>query len=113
MSNQRFYFTDLKDDFRTTPSDTDATSGGDLVLRCSPPRGHPAPVVRWVKDGEGVEISSDRRVTIGGGEGGYDLHIMYGRGIFFKGKNTPHKAEELIVIRKQLHSCLYTLAQYQ
>ncbi len=77
MSNQRFYFIDLKDDFRTTPSDTDATSGGDLVLGCSPPRGHPAPVVRWAKDGEGVEISSDRRVTIGSGEGGYDLHIRY------------------------------------
>ncbi len=94
MSNQRFYFTDLKDDFRTTPSDTDATSGGDLVLRCSPPRGHPAPVVRWAKDGEGVEISSDRRVTIGSGEGGYDLHIRY-----IGGENISKKGGKILLTK--------------
>ena len=70
----------MRDEFRSVPSDTDATSGSDLTLRCSPPRGNPAPVVKWVKDGEVMDLTSDRRVSIGGqGQGQHDLSIRDAR----------------------------------
>ncbi len=58
----------MRDDFRTVPTDTEVTLGDPLTLRCSPPRGHPAPVVKWVKDGEAMDLTSDRRVGIVGGD---------------------------------------------
>ena len=55
-----FFFADLKDDFRVVPKDTDATPGEEVELRCSPPRGHPAPRVSWLKDGEPVKTDQNR-----------------------------------------------------
>ncbi len=52
---------DLRDDFRTEPKDSDATPGEEVELRCSPPRGHPAPEVTWVKDGEVMQISGGNK----------------------------------------------------
>ena len=55
------YFSDLRDDFRTMPKDTDVAIGDETTLKCSPPKGHPPPVVRWKKDGEYLDLTSSSR----------------------------------------------------
>ena len=52
---------DLRDEFRSMPKDTDVAIGDETSLKCSPPKGHPPPVVRWKKDGEYLDLSSSNR----------------------------------------------------
>lgn len=52
---------DIREDFRTLPKDTDVSLGEDAVLKCSSPKGHPAPVIRWKKDGEYIDLSANSR----------------------------------------------------
>lgn len=52
---------DMRDDFRILPKDTDVSVGEDTVLKCSPPKGHPTPVVRWKKDGTYLDLTSSNR----------------------------------------------------
>ena len=54
-------FLDLRDDFRAMPKDTDVAIGDETTLKCSPPKGHPPPVVRWKKDGEYLDLTSSNR----------------------------------------------------
>ena len=54
-------FLDLRDDFRTMPKDTDVAIGDETTLKCSPPKGHPPPAVRWKKDGEYLDLTSSSR----------------------------------------------------
>ena len=52
----------LRDDFREIPVDTDAALGdANVTLGCAAPRGHPEPLVRWKKDGEVIDLTSDKR----------------------------------------------------
>ena len=51
----------MRDDFRTMPKDTDVAIGDETMLKCSPPKGHPPPVVRWKKDGEYLDLTSSNR----------------------------------------------------
>ena len=52
----------LRDDFREIPVDTDAAIGdANVTLGCAPPRGHPRPTVRWKKDGQVIDLTSDKR----------------------------------------------------
>jgi len=46
---------DLKEDFRQTPKDADASAGQSVRLDCQAPRGHPEPKLRWMKDGSDVK----------------------------------------------------------
>ena len=47
---------------REIPVDTDAALGDrNVTLGCAPPRGHPEPTVRWKKDGEVIDLTSDKR----------------------------------------------------
>ncbi|XP_063799822.1 roundabout homolog 4 isoform X2 [Pseudophryne corroboree] len=41
----------LKEEFRQEPSDKVVATGKQLLIECSPPKGHPDPVVTWKKDG--------------------------------------------------------------
>ena len=59
-------FPDLRDDFRTMPKDTDVAIGDEAILKCSPPKGHPTPVVRWKKDGEYLDLTSSNRYIMEG-----------------------------------------------
>ena len=52
---------DLRDDFRLVPKDTDVALGDEAILKCSPPKGHPIPVLRWKKDGEVLDLTSGNR----------------------------------------------------
>ena len=60
----RFYFSDMREEFRATPKDTDAVLEEDVVLECSPPKGHPKPVVKWKKDGDNLDLTSAKRIKI-------------------------------------------------
>ena len=51
----------MRDDFRILPKDTDVSVGQDTILKCSPPKGHPSPEVRWKKDGDFLDLTSSNR----------------------------------------------------
>ncbi|XP_037789931.1 roundabout homolog 1-like [Penaeus monodon] len=55
----------LRDDFRTSPTGTRVVAGERAELECSPPRGHPEPLVLWMKDGNKLPL--DHRVYVGEG----------------------------------------------
>ena len=57
----QIFVSDLRDDFRAMPKDTDVAIGDETILKCSPPKGHPQPVVRWKKDGEYLDLTSSSR----------------------------------------------------
>ena len=54
----------MREEFRATPKDTDAVLEEDVVLECSPPKGHPKPVVKWKKDGDNLDLTSAKRIKI-------------------------------------------------
>ena len=49
-----------------SPVTTTASIGDNVILGCSPPDGHPTPVVRWIKDGEFLDLSSAKKLQIVG-----------------------------------------------
>ncbi|XP_042221110.1 roundabout homolog 2-like [Homarus americanus] len=46
----------LRDDFRTSPTGARVVAGERAVLECSPPKGHPEPLVSWTKDGHTLAL---------------------------------------------------------
>ncbi|XP_025199330.1 roundabout homolog 2-like [Melanaphis sacchari] len=54
----------LKDEFRVEPKDTKVAQGQTALMECSPPKGHPDPMVVWKKDREDVHIDSMTRMRI-------------------------------------------------
>ncbi|XP_056400101.1 roundabout homolog 4 isoform X2 [Hyla sarda] len=56
----------LKDEFRQEPGDKRVTAGMPLVIDCSPPKGHPEPVVTWQKDGVPLDRNNSRYMFAGG-----------------------------------------------
>lgn len=61
--NNYCLFTVLKDEFRVEPKDTKVAQGQTALMECSPPKGHPDPMVVWKKDREDVHIDSMTRYT--------------------------------------------------
>lgn len=55
----------LREDFRASPSGARVVAGERAMLDCSPPRGHPEPLVSWTKDGHPLTLD-DRWVLAGG-----------------------------------------------
>lgn len=51
----------LKDEFRVEPKDTKVAQGQTALMECSPPKGHPDPMVVWKKNGENVRVDSTTR----------------------------------------------------
>ena len=49
-----------------SPVTTSASIGDNVILFCAPPNGHPTPVVRWIKDGEFLDLSSANKFKIVG-----------------------------------------------
>ena len=60
-------FLDIQSEFQLSPITTVATIGDNLILGCSPPEGHPTPVVRWVKDGQFLDLTSAKFKIVGSG----------------------------------------------
>ena len=65
LTNNSFYFAVLRDDFRNMPFDTQVAEGERAVLHCAPPRGNPAPQVKWLKDGQYIEDDTNSLVSTG------------------------------------------------
>ena len=53
-------------DFSLSPVQSSSSVGDNVGLGCSPPEGHPTPVVRWTKDGEFLDLSSENKFRIVG-----------------------------------------------
>ena len=47
-----------------TPIPTAGSVGENAILGCAPPEGHPSPVVRWIKDGEFLDLSSANKYQV-------------------------------------------------
>ena len=60
----KLIFSDMRDEFRSVPQDTDAVLGENIVLECSPPKGHPEPLVKWKKNGDNLDLTSAKRIKI-------------------------------------------------
>ena len=60
------HLSDLKEDFRVETEDINVALGDEAVLNCSPPKGHPAPIITWKKDGQLLQPleSGDKRCPI-------------------------------------------------
>ena len=60
------HLSDLKEDFRVETEDINVALGDEAVLNCSPPKGHPAPIITWKKDGQLLQLleSGDKRCPI-------------------------------------------------
>ena len=58
------FFADMREEFRSSPVDTDAVMGSTAVLECDPPKAHPRPVIKWKKDGDNLDLSSGKRLKI-------------------------------------------------
>jgi len=50
----------LGSEFGEEPRSTEAVAGDDVTLDCLPPRGQPAPRVRWTKDNHALKPDVDR-----------------------------------------------------
>ncbi|CAN2388121.1 angiogenesis [Pristimantis euphronides] len=57
----------LKDEFRQEPLDKVVIAGRPLVIECSPPKGHPEPVVTWRKNGVLLDRNNSRYTFAAGG----------------------------------------------
>ncbi|KAF5269923.1 hypothetical protein FQR65_LT05722 [Abscondita terminalis] len=57
----------LRDEFRTTPTDTLVAAGETALLQCGPPKGNPEPNIIWKKDGKTVDVDSRRVRVVDGG----------------------------------------------
>ncbi|XP_064079407.1 LOW QUALITY PROTEIN: roundabout homolog 1-like [Macrobrachium nipponense] len=57
----------LRDDFRTSPTGARVVAGERAELDCSPPRGHPEPIVSWTKDGHPLTLDNRIYIKDGGG----------------------------------------------
>ena len=50
----------LKSDFKEEPKDQTVFDGDQVVLKCSPPKGRPEPVMSWLKDGVELKLDASR-----------------------------------------------------
>jgi len=58
----------LGSEFGKHPRNTEAVSGEDITLDCVPPRGEPAPRVRWMKDNNPLKPDSERVTVLQSGD---------------------------------------------
>ena len=62
---------DLRREFETPPYSRQVALGSQVEMRCHPPKGKPAPMVTWLKNGSPVREG----VGVGGGNGNGNLLV--------------------------------------
>lgn len=53
-------FAVLREEFRVMPRNSKVALGETATMTCTPPRGHPEPLVSWLHDGKHVETGVGR-----------------------------------------------------
>ncbi|XP_065215201.1 protein sax-3-like [Planococcus citri] len=54
----------LRDEFRIEPKNKKAIQGETTLLECGPPKGHPEPVISWKKNGQTLDLDSNKRYRL-------------------------------------------------
>ncbi|RWS31646.1 roundabout 1-like protein [Leptotrombidium deliense] len=55
---------DFREEFKTIPKSGSVVAGELATLECTPPRGHPEPVISWKKDGKLINVGGASRMKI-------------------------------------------------
>ena len=60
------FFADLKKHFEVPPYSQQVSRGGQVEMRCHPPKGRPAPQISWMQNNKLIDPSSDKNFIVTG-----------------------------------------------
>ena len=59
-------FSDLKKHFEVPPYSQQVSRGGQVEVRCHPPKGRPTPHISWLQNNKQIEPNSDKNFIVTG-----------------------------------------------
>ena len=60
------FFSDLKKHFEVPPYSQQVSRGGQVEMRCHPPKGRPAPAITWLQNDRPIDPTSDKNFIVTG-----------------------------------------------
>ena len=60
------FFSDLKKHFEVPPYSQQVSRGGQVEMRCHPPKGRPAPAISWLQNDRPIDPTSDKNFIVTG-----------------------------------------------
>ena len=61
-----YFFSDLKKHFEVPPYSQQVSRGGQVEMRCHPPKGRPAPAISWLQNDRPIDPTSDKNFIVTG-----------------------------------------------